>query len=427
MKIAVVGGGLVGALLSVFLKKKGHEVNVFEKRKDPRTVHKTEGRSINLVLASRGLAALDQVGLKEAMLELSVPLYGRMLHDKSGKTTFLQYGKDGQAIHSISRKQLNEKLLSSAETEGVSVHFEQDISEIPSEYDFIFGADGLGSEVRHSMVQKGVVNEKLTALAHGYKELTIPSKNGEWVLDKNALHIWPREQFMLIALPNVDGSFTCTLFLQMEGETSFESLGDYHAFQAFIQREFPDVLPYLTELENDYYQNPVSRLVYLDCWPWVNGNTALIGDAAHAIVPFYGQGMNAGFEDCHTLDQLLDKHEFDVALREYQQLRKPNADAIKELSLQNFVEMRDKVADKEFQKGKNLTAQFAELYPDQWIPQYSQVTFTTIPYVKAKESGEAQWEFIEGIISMSEYHEDWLNDPKLKKIVLDKLEAFFKN
>lgn len=426
MKIGIVGAGLVGSLLSIFLKRRGYDVVVNEKRKDPRTQAHTEGRSINLVLAHRGLAALEKLGLREEMLQFCVPLKGRMVHYIDGHTHFQPYGKEGEAINSISRKLLNEKLLDVAEKTGVEILFEKETQELSDTVDFTIGADGFGSQVRQKQVHANLTHEEITVLAHGYKELTIPADHkGQWQLEKHALHIWPREQFMLIALPNIDGSFTCTLFLQLEGPQSFQSTDNLKAFKHFIQTQFPDVYPLLTQLDKDFQNNPVSKLMYMQCWPWLGENSVIIGDAAHAIVPFYGQGMNAGFEDCHILYELLENHSFVEALEKYQHSRKPNTDAICQLSLENFIEMRDKVADKGFQEIKKLSNQLAELYPKKWIPQYSQVTFTDIPYAEAKVNGEKQTKVLKKIISLPGYDENWVNNPTFKEQVSSILADFF--
>ncbi len=411
--VAVVGAGLVGSLLSIYLKKRGYQVTVFERRPDMRRKGYEGGRSINLALSNRGIRALEEIGLAEPLKQVAIPMHGRVMHDRKGNLTFQPYGKEGQFINSVSRSGLNIVLMDEAEKLGVKFLFEQRVEKIdventaiifPTEkkqFDLIIGADGAFSAVRGSLQITDRFDYSQDYIDHGYKELRIPAGAGArlpagqagFQIEKNALHIWPRESFMLIALPNPDGSFTCTLFFPFEGKTSFEKLKTDADVKQFFQETFPDALRLMPDLLEDYNSNPTSSLVTVTCYPWVRNNTLLIGDAAHAIVPFFGQGMNAGFEDCRILHELLDKHQDDwsIALSEFQEQRKPDADAIAQLALDNFIEMRDLVADAEFLLRKKIEAKLHELFPDKWIPLYSMVTFhDSMRYSEAYQIGKRQ-------------------------------------
>ena len=350
--VTIVGAGLVGSLLSIYLAKRGHKVTIFERRADMRSVQMSAGKSINLALSDRGWRGLEGVGIADEIRKIAIPMYGRHIHNKNGTTAFQPYGKDNQAIYSVSRAEINMQLMSLAEQQGnVSIKFNERCTTIDRttltahfensetgqstaiKSDLLFGADGAFAASR--------LNMQLTAdrfeynqhyISAGYKELIIPpGPNGEFLLEKNALHIWPRGSFMLIALPNPDGNFTCTLFLPFEGEKSFANLKTDEQITQFFEEEFPDAVPLMPTLLNDFKTNPAAALVTVKCFPWTfDHRIALIGDAAHAIVPFFGQGMNCGFEDCTVLNDLMDKHPNDwpTILAEYEQLRKPDADAI---------------------------------------------------------------------------------------------------
>jgi kynurenine 3-monooxygenase len=382
--IAIVGSGLVGALMSIFLVRRGYNVSLFERRSDLRKQSRDDGRSINLALSNRGIRALEEIEIMEEVKKIAIPMHGRMMHDPKGNLSFLPYGKKGQFINSISRKTLNEVLLDRAEALGVNLYFEHTCKEIDLKkteitfeyadhavsigrtrhhdatisrisFDAILGADGAFSTVRGAMQLSSGFDYSQEYIEHGYKELIIPSSHGG-ILEKNALHIWPRESFMMIALPNPDGSFTCTLFYPLEGATSFQSLKNDEMILRFFRETFPDALPQMPTLLQDFHENPTSSLVTIQCYPWAKNKTLLIGDAAHAIVPFFGQGMNSGFEDCRSLNALLDKHNdnWSTAIQEFQELRKTDADAIARLALDNFIEMRDLVADAAFLLRKKL-------------------------------------------------------------------------
>ena len=410
-KVIIIGAGLAGSLLSLYLAKRGIETEVYESRGDMRKVELAAGRSINLALSDRGIAALKQVGMDEYMLKEAVPMHGRMIHLVDGETKLLRYsGREGEYINSVSRGGLNIALINEADNYAESkfffnqkcVDFDCKTGEAILESgqkikgDTVIATDGAGSKIRQAMMHGGVsrFNFEQKYLEHGYKELHIPpGENGAFQMEKNALHIWARHQFMMIALPNFDGSFTCTLFLAFEGENSFARLDNEKALLAFFQTNFPDALPLMPNLFEDFFTNPTGNLGTIKCLPWnVGGKALLLGDSAHAMVPFYGQGMNASFEDCRVLDSLIEKHgtNWEKVFEEYSTNRKPNADAICDLAEENFYEMRDSVADPVFQKKRELETKLEHEFPD-YFSKYSMVTFREdLPYAIAKEKGNAQ-------------------------------------
>jgi kynurenine 3-monooxygenase len=426
--IAIAGAGLVGSLLSIYLKKRGYTVSVFERRGDMRSSDYVGGRSINLALSNRGIRALEEVGLAEELKRIAIPMHGRVMHDMKGNLSYQPYGKEGQYINSISRSALNIALMNEAETIGVQFYFEQKIEKTDLEkttltiedkqkkitekkFDLIIGADGAFSAIRDAFRISDRFDYQQFYIQHGYKELSIPAGPGNtFQLEKNALHIWPRESFMLIALPNPDGTFTLTLFFPFEGNPSFASIDSTQAIKEFLEKTFPDAVALMPDYLNEFKQNPTSSLVTVKCYPWVKKNTLLIGDAAHAIVPFYGQGMNAGFEDCRVLNNLLDEHKdnWETLLPAFQQLRKPDGDAIAQLALDNFIEMRDLVADKEFLLRKKIEAKIYELFPTQWIPQYSMVTFhENIRYSEAYTKGQKQKKIMDEVMTQTNIEQNW--------------------
>jgi kynurenine 3-monooxygenase len=430
LHIAITGAGLVGSLLAIYLKNRGYQVSVFERRNDMRKNAGYEGRSINLALSNRGIRALEEVGLAEELKKEAIPMHGRMIHDLHGNLNFQPYGKAGQYINSISRSGLNKVLMTKAESLGVGFHFEQRVTAVDFEkteltiqhstfniqhspFDLIIGSDGAFSAVRLAMQFTDQFNFSQSYIEHGYKELHIPTGvAGSFQMEKNALHIWPRESYMLIALPNPDGSFTLTLFFPFTGETSFETLSTKEKVTDFFKSVFPDAYALMPQLLEEFFQNPSSSLVTMRCYPWVRNKTLLIGDAAHAIVPFYGQGMNAGFEDCRVLNQLLDQFadDWDQVLPSFQEIRKPNADAIAKLALHNFVEMRDLVNDADFILRKKIESKLHELFPEKWIPLYSMVTFhENIPYSVAYETGQKQKRIMEGVLKQLDIEKNWEN------------------
>lgn len=415
--VSIVGGGLVGSLLASYLGERGYQVDVYERRPDMRSQSISAGKSINMACSTRGWQALDKVGVGDKVREAAIAMTGRMMHDESGELTYQPYGQEGQAIYSISRGGLNKILMTHAEEHPqVNFHFNkkcvdvdldagvctfkdyetEEVTEVKS--DLIFGADGAFSAVRSVMEHQKHFDYQQKYISSDYIELSIDATpSGDFAMEKNALHIWPRGDFMLIALPNPDASFTCTLFMPYEGETSFEQLKTDDDIIAFFKKTFPDALELMPNLLEDFKDNPQAPLVIIKCYPWTaNGKVALIGDAAHAIVPFYGQGMISGFEDCYVLNQLIDKHNenWDDIMEEYQQMRKPNGDAIADLAVYNYKVMRDKVADERFLLKKKLERRINQLYPDKYVPLYTMVSFSNTPYAEAYKKGMEQEEFL---------------------------------
>ena len=433
--VTIVGAGLVGSLLSIYLSKRGYKVNVFERRADMRLETMSAGRSINLALSDRGWRGLEGVGIADDIKKIAIPMYGRFIHHKDGTNAYQPYGKDNQAIYSVSRADINMKLMDLAEQqENVNIHFNKKCTLINrkdlaitfednvtketsnSSADLLFGADGAFASSRLSIqLQSDRFEYNQHYIDCGYKELIIPAgKNGEFLLDKNALHIWPRGSFMMIALPNPDGNFTCTLFLPFEGEKSFFNLKTDKQVEEFFKSEFSDAFTLMPTLISDFKTNKTASLVTVKCAPWVFDNKiGLIGDAAHAIVPFYGQGMNCGFEDCVVLNELIEKHNdnWDIIFPEYEQLRKPDGDAIADLAIANFVEMRDKTADPKFILQKKIEAKFSQHYPDKWIPLYSMVTYSPhIRYSTALKEGQKQQKIMDEIMAFNNIESIWESD-----------------
>ncbi len=443
--MVIIGAGLVGSLLSIYLSRRGHKVALIERRGDMRREKVEAGRSINLALSDRGIRALQEVGIADDVLALAIPMHGRAIHTIDGHHAFQPYGKNGQYINSVSRTELNKKLLDLAAAQGVTLHFNQKCERISWEkkeitllhshsgeqvmlsFSLLFGADGAYSATRlQHMVQHPLFDYQQSYIDCGYKEISIPAgKGGAFLLDKHALHIWPRKDYMLIALPNLDGSFTGTLFFPFHGEASFEKLDTPEKVKEFFGRDFPDVKAVVPDLEEQFFHNPVSSLVTVKCYPWVrNDSFALIGDAAHAIVPFFGQGMNCGFEDCTVLNELMDKYgdDWNGLLDAFQQQRKPDTDAIADLALNNFIEMRDKTADPLFLLQKKLEARLHEKYPDLWIPAYSQVTFSPqISYSQAYRNAMRQEAVMQQIMVRHDIEEKWQSE-EIEKIILEKIK-----
>jgi kynurenine 3-monooxygenase len=442
--ITIVGAGLVGSLLSIYLAKRGYNVNVYERRSDMRKETLNAGRSINLALSDRGIRALEEVGIMDAIREIAIPMHGRFIHNIDGATNFQPYGKQGQFINSVSRGELNKKLMDLAEQHGVNIHFTHKCSSIDWKTNtisfeathnshlitrnstLIFGSDGAYSAARlQHQLQHDRFQYQQHYIDYGYKELTIPpAADGSFRMEKNALHIWPRGNYMLIALPNIDGSFTCTLFFPFEGEPSFASLNTKEKLKAFFEITFADIIPLMPSLQDEFFTNPVSSLITVKCHPWIREDKfALIGDAAHAIVPFFGQGMNCGFEDCSVLDSLIEKYgeDWSVILAQYQQLRKPDGDAIAELALNNFIEMRDKVGDPKFLLQKKIEGKLYEKYPGKWIPAYSQVTFSPqIRYSEALRNSIRQDSIMQEVMASPNINERW-DDDQLHQEIIQKL------
>jgi len=416
-RYTLVGSGLVGSLLALFLARRGATVRVLERRPDLRKEHIRAGRSINLAISVRGLHALGRVGLAERALEHAIPMRGRIIHPVEGPLAFQAYGKDdSQCIHSISRGWLNGMLMSEAEATGrVRIDFHHRVTSVDVASGSVtavnertgaeehlsgaalVGTDGAGSLVREAVVSAEDGTSTEEKLEHGYKELTLPAgPGGSFALEKNALHIWPRRDFMLIALPNLDGSFTCTLFLRFVGNPSFETLKAPEDVRGFFMAHFPDVVPLLKELESQFFDNPVGSMVTVKCWPWTaEARAVLLGDAAHAIVPFFGQGMNCGFEDCVVLDEVLaGTPNLGAAFTEFARLRKPNADAIADMAVENFVEMRDSVADARFLLEKAIERRLLNAFPGEFLSRYALVTFSRAPYRLAYDVGRIASEVV---------------------------------
>ena len=434
-KVTIVGAGLVGSLLSIYLSKRGYKVNIFERRADMRQETMSAGRSINLALSDRGWRGLEGVGIADEIKKIAIPMYGRFIHHKDGTNAYQPYGMDNQAIYSVSRADINMKLMDLAEQQenvniqfnkkctlinrkDLSITFEDNVTKETSltSSDLLFGADGAFAASRLTIqLQSDRFEYNQHYIDCGYKELIIPpGKNGEFLMDKNALHIWPRGSFMMIALPNPDGNFTCTLFLPFEGEKSFSNLKTEKQIEDFFKTEFSDAFNLMPTLISDFKANTTASLVTVKCFPWVFDNKiALIGDAAHAIVPFYGQGMNCGFEDCVVLNELIDKHNdnWDIIFPEYEKLRKPDGDAIADLAIANFVEMRDKTADPKFILQKKIEAKFSQHYPDKWIPLYSMVTYSPhIRYSTALKEGQKQQAIMDEIMAFNNIESIWESD-----------------
>ncbi len=428
-KNIVVGAGLVGSLFAVYLAKRGAKVAIYERRPDMRGTDISAGKSINLAVSHRGIKALQCVGLADEVLKMATPMPGRMVHDQSGDTDFQPYGEDGQYINSVSRGGLNRLLMNAAEQAGAKIHFDMRCTNVDPENctatflneetgeeseasaDRIYGTDGAFSEVRHELMMTDRFDYSQTYLKHGYKELVIPpTENGGFRMEKNALHIWPRGNYMLIALPNLNGSFTVTLFLPFEGKHSFEALKTETDVTDFFNRIFPDAVLHMPTLVDDFFTNPTSSLCIIRCFPWrYKDKVLLLGDAAHAIVPFYGQGMVAGFEDCFVFDRLADdlwNDKFEL-FKQFELSRKPDGDAIADLALRNFIEMRDLVADPMFLLRKRIEKALNEKHPDRWVPLYSMVTFSEMRYSEALARGKEQDRIMEDVLSWEGIGENW--------------------
>lgn len=441
LKMAVVGAGLVGTLLAIYLKKAGHDVHVYDRSEDIRKIQ-FSGRSINLAISTRGWKTLDDVEIGDQIREIAIPMDKRAIHKLDGSLAYQKYGMNGESIYSVSRGGLNRLMIDIAEKKGINFHFNQKIWDVNLEesiihvgetergdwsnlkFDKIFGTDGAFSRVRHRMQRQNRYDYSQRFLNIGYKELSIPANiDGSHKIDKNSFHIWPRGEFMLIALANENGSFTCTLFMPFEGENSFENINTEQKLISFFKSNFPDTSELIPELKTDYFKNPTSSLVTTQCYPWTyEDKVALLGDAAHAIVPFYGQGMNAGFEDITEMYNQMEKHgdDWESIFKEYQAVRKPNADAIAELSFRNFNEMGTKTADEKFLLQKKIEAKFTEKYPNKWLPLYDRVTFSLSPYTDALAIGDLQKNIMDEIMALPEIESIW-NSDAIEQLILSKL------
>ncbi|MBC7486779.1 MAG: FAD-dependent monooxygenase [Cytophagaceae bacterium] len=440
--VFIAGAGLVGSLLSLFLAKRGFAVQVLEKREDPRQSLRSEGRSINLALSHRGLRALEaaDASLRQHVLDEAIPMYGRQMHDEEGHLSFQPYSSNKECIYSVSRFSLNNSLIDAAEGQGVSFLFEHHLEEA----DFasktihlihkdkthtlsapvLIAADGVFSKVRTSLEKQGLCHSTLEKIDHGYKELDISAEKGVLLEPQTALHIWPRGEYMMIALPNFDKSYTGTLFLPFnEQGLSFQELNDEASVTRFFDIHFPDASVLFPDLAKQYFSNPTSFLANVFTDRWAFGEWLLIGDAAHGIVPFYGQGMNAGFEDCRLLDELLTQHydNFEVAFQTLNNTRKKDTDAIARLAMDNFIEMRDLVADERFLLQKKIESALSKALPDQWKTLYSEVTFSDTPYSDAFARGQKNQRLMNEIMNdksldLTRWEEKEVWEALLKKV-----------
>ena len=440
-KVIIVGAGLVGSLWAIYMSKAGYKVTIYERRSDIRKAEISAGKSINLALSYRGWKALRGAGVDDEVKKIALPMYNRIMHDLEGNLTTQPYGKKDQAIYSVSRGLINSIMMTMAEEKGNAeihynykcydadlengiVYFEDALTgeKKQDQADLVFAADGAFSAIRYNAMQKlNRFNYSQNFIEDGYKELLLPAnEDGSYKLDEKALHIWPRGRFMLIALPNEDGSFTCTLFMPYDNhEYAFNKLTNDTLVDAFFKNVFPDFHAIMPNLIENWHMHPLSSLAIVRCYPWTHGKTALMGDSAHATVPFYGQGMNAGFEDCTVLWELMKKHneDWEKVFSEYQQTHKPNGDALQDLSLHNYHVMRDYVADPKFLLQKKIEARIFEKHPDKWMPLYSQVTFSHIPYSEAIAIGKKQDKIMKEILKTPNIEEVWDSENIENKIL----------
>ena len=438
-KITIAGAGLVGSLEAIYMAKRGHKVSVYERRSDMREAELAAGRSINLALSTRGWTALKKVGIDDEVRKMAIPMPKRIMHAQDGTLSEQPYGQDGEAIYSVSRGGLNVLLMNLAEREkNIDFHFNHkllstDLKTAQAVFedkngkekiinsDVLIGADGTYSTVRNHMMRQDRFQFSQFYIDHGYKELNIPANpDGSHQIETNALHIWPRGNYMLIALPNMDGSYTCTLFFPYEGTYSFESLKTHQQVVDFFEEVFPDVVPLVPNLAEDYFNNPTASLSIMRCYPWnVSDKVLLIGDSAHATVPFYGQGMNAGFEGCYVLDQLLEEYgdDWKACFDAYSKYRKPDGDGVQDLSMHNFVVMRDKTADPHFLLQKKIELRFSKKYPEKWLPLYSMVSFSNIRYSEAWKIGQQQEALMQKIMEIPDIETIWDSEEVEQKML----------
>lgn len=441
-KIAIVGAGLVGSLQAILMAKRGYDVHIYEYRPDLRDIELLGGKSINLALSDRGWKALEMADIADEIREISIPMYGRKMHAVDGTLTDQPYGKEGQAIYSVSRGDLNKRmLLLASKYDNVSFHFNHKCLDVDLESnkmtflntatnekveahaDRIFGTDGAFSAVRKKMMRMDRFNYSQEYLRHGYKELLLPAnEDGTHKLDKNCLHIWPRGEYMLIALPNLDGSYTCTLFFPFEGETSFESLKTNADVDQFFSTVFPDFFAIMPEVADEYFSNQSSSLAIIRCEPWnYKGQIQLMGDACHAIVPFYGQGMNSGFEDCSIFNEMIENEkDWDKLFHEFSTLRKPDGDAIADLAVHNYYVMRDFVGDEMFLLRKKIEKKIYEKHPGKWMPLYSQVTFSHIRYSEALAAGKRQDKIMDKVMELPDIKNSW-DSEEVEQMIINML------
>lgn len=414
-KIAIFGAGLVGSLQALFMRKLGHEVHIYERRSDPRKLSAGEGRSINLIITSRGIEALKHVDLVDQVLNLTVPVYGRKMHDLEGNLTYQPYGKKEECNYSVSRLLLNQELISFAEERGAHFHFSSGLESLDLEnssaqlssnervtFDHAFGTDGAGSVARDELMKISGGESSTEFLANNYKEFLMPAdSSGKYLIDESSLHIWPRGHHFLMALPNLKGSFTMTLYLDPTGPVSFEQIQTKEGIEKYFNQYYPDVPPLIPNYVEQLLENPEGKLGTVRCAPWVyRDKIALLGDSAHAITPFFGQGMNAGFEDCSVLFKLLrdNPQAWEKAFSEYDKTQKPNGDAIADMALENYVEMCDKVGDPNFLLKKKVEAELIERFPDKYNSRYRMVVYGLGSYKEALDQGIKNKEILNQLV-----------------------------
>lgn len=450
-KVIVVGAGLVGSLFAIFLKEKNFDVEVYERRPDMRKVIIDGGRSINLVVTEKGIHPLKEIGLWKDVEKLTIPVKGRMIHSREGATTYQAYSKDNsECNYSVSRGELNKFLIETAEKKGIKFHFNHNLVEMDLEksqltfesennssvdvaFTQVFGADGSGSATRKEMIRNTheelIDGEELAQpLGASYKELFMPAKgDGAYALEKNALHIWPRGNYMLMALPNLDGSFTMTLYLPENGDPSFTHLKSEEDVKKLFEKDFKDSLPIMPDLIKDFFENPEGKLATVRCFPWFyKDKVLLIGDAAHGIVPFFGQGMNAGFDDCSLLNRLMSSEsDWGKIFESFNSIQKKNGDAIADMAIENFVEMSEKTGDPSFLLKKEVEAKIGCEFPSEYLSRYSMVVHTTIPYSTAQEAGEIQEQILEELCRDID-SADKVDLKRAKVLIKEKLSPFYK-
>ena len=447
-RIIIVGAGLVGSVLSVYLARRGYKVDVYDRNPDARETPRIAGKAINLTLCERGLQVLDDIGIGDEVRTISVPAYGRLIHSLDGELTLQPYGNNREAIYSISRSELCKALLNFAEKEAnVNFYFNEkcvgiDLSPISVSFQNlqtgvgsteqaarVFGADGTFSAVRTQLQRRGRFNYSQEFLDQGYKELTVPATAGAaWASEKEVLHMWPRGRYMLLGFPNTDGSFTCSLHMPFEGQPSFESLENEEELKKFFVEQFPDVVNEIPNLVENFYLHKPSPMVTVRCWPWTTqGKVALIGDAAHVLFPYYGQGANAGFEDCGVLVECIDRHPDDwtAAFKAYERLRKPNMDAIADMCVQHYIEIRDLVGTPEFLLRKAIERKVNQLYPHEYRPLYSMIAFSCMPYTEALRIDREQSQLIDRLIKIEGIGER-LDEPEVESQIRALVRDAFK-
>ena len=447
-QMVVIGAGLVGSLQAIYLKRRGYQVTCFEKRSDIRLDSSEAGRSINLIVTSRGLNALRKVDLEDEVLKITTPVVGRMMHSREGELVFQRYGKDdSECNYSVSRSQLNILMMNLAEREGVEIVFDHELSSIDFDSmtlkfengktvasERIFGTDGAGSKTRKELIRQVSSENKenydeVEWLGASYKEMLMPAgKNGEYVIDKLALHIWPRATHMLMALPNLDGSFTMTLYLPERGEDSFETLKTKNDVQSLFERDFKDAIPLMPNYLEEFFDNPTGLLGTVRSAPWCyRDKCVLLGDSAHGVVPFYGQGMNSGFEDVFYFNQILEKlgEDWEQVFKKYYEKQKPNGDAIGDMAVENYLVMRDKVADPRYLLKRAIDHKLEIEFPKIYRPKYGMVTYTLIPYQLAQKAGVLQERILESLAADIKSIDE-LNLKEAKNLIEETFVPFIK-